>query len=328
MIKFLPDDKQLSPKQIDYLIDAYTGIIGDIILPATTRGQGAFSVIGRQFTADPLYSNQTVVDFYDYLEKAQQKAADKNILQGIPAKELTLEEKKKNAMTKASEEMSALTKLAIKANIGTLSADEKKALKDDYGIDANAENLQETLRAKRIEIAEKANRLYATGTEMDFDLARSEPISETVQKYQAAGFSQDKAYSIYKTIDALEPLAGKDAVQESQKIDAVLSMSLNESDKLKALSVCASESQYKRYATANKYGVAVKTYNSFYKALKALDENGSVTKEEATQAVSKMTGLTDVQRAALWAMSVGSNVKTGNPWGNIYASNGTLKWAA
>jgi hypothetical protein len=231
MIKFLPDDAQLSPKQIDYLIDAYTGIIGDVILPATTRGQGAFSVIGRQFTADPLYSNQTVVDFYENLEKAQQIATDKNLLRNIPAKDMTLEEKRKSAMSKASEEMSALTKLAIKANIGTLSADEKKALKDDYGIDANAENLQEILRAKRIAIAEKANQLYETGTEMDFDLARSEPISDAVKQYQAAGISEKQAYTLYNALKALQPEAGKDQPSKFQKVQAVTKQPLTAQQK-------------------------------------------------------------------------------------------------
>ena len=58
-----------SPKQIDYLINSYTGIIGDIVQPLTTKGGDVSKVVTTQFISDPLYSNQSLTDFYDNYDK-------------------------------------------------------------------------------------------------------------------------------------------------------------------------------------------------------------------------------------------------------------------
>ncbi len=62
----------MSPKQIDYLIKSYTGIIGQIIQPATTKGQNPVkNVIGKAFTADSLYNNEIQNNFYESVDKAK-----------------------------------------------------------------------------------------------------------------------------------------------------------------------------------------------------------------------------------------------------------------
>jgi hypothetical protein len=101
----------LSPKQIDYIVKSYTGVIGQIGLPAATNNGGtslqkAVKPITSQFTADPLYSNQVLTDFYDNFDKLKQKAADKNITQKIASKLVTPEEAIKNKFNKASLEIS------------------------------------------------------------------------------------------------------------------------------------------------------------------------------------------------------------------------------
>ena len=67
--KWVGDKFNVSPKQADYLIDSYTGIIGDILLPATTGEDGLKNVyqkvLRNKFIADPVYSNQPTSDFYD-----------------------------------------------------------------------------------------------------------------------------------------------------------------------------------------------------------------------------------------------------------------------
>lgn len=100
----------ISPKHIDYLIDAYTGIIGDILLPAATKGGNILKPITSQFTADPLYSNQTIQDFYELYDKAQQRATDKNVSENISGKIVTPEEKLRNGLQKAAEEIADLNK--------------------------------------------------------------------------------------------------------------------------------------------------------------------------------------------------------------------------
>lgn len=132
----------LSPKQVDYVINSYTGIIGDLLLPATTKNNkaGVKKAITTQFIADPLYSNQVLTDFYDNYDKYKTIAADKNFTENIPSKTLTREEKVKNSLAKTSKEISALNK---QSRIAERAGDMEKVRK---------------LRQKMIELAEKANR--------------------------------------------------------------------------------------------------------------------------------------------------------------------------
>ena len=105
---------KLSPAQIDYLIDAYTGVIGDFLIPATTPGKGAMDPLKRKFIADPLYNNQAIRDFYDAKEEVTRMAEDKNIKYDIPSKVVTAEEKRKGKYVKAANEISQLKKEILK----------------------------------------------------------------------------------------------------------------------------------------------------------------------------------------------------------------------
>lgn len=100
-----------SPKVIDYLIDSYTGIIGDILLPATTKGQSAFEkVVTKPFTADNLYNNSIQNNFYDKYNEAKMVKSEKNLLEDIPSDYITPEEKRISSYTDASLAMSDLRK--------------------------------------------------------------------------------------------------------------------------------------------------------------------------------------------------------------------------
>lgn len=116
----IPAIGNLSPKQIDYIVKSYTGVLGQLGLPATTKstytGQGGANIlkpIASQFTANPLYSNQAATDFYDNIDKLKQKAADSNFVNKIPSKTLTIQEAIRNAVNKQQQYVSALNK-AIK----------------------------------------------------------------------------------------------------------------------------------------------------------------------------------------------------------------------
>lgn len=72
---------KLSPKKIDYLIDAETGVFGDLLLPATTKARigdkkgmskvaaAAAQMATRRFTLDSVYSNKIMEKYYDQVEK-------------------------------------------------------------------------------------------------------------------------------------------------------------------------------------------------------------------------------------------------------------------
>lgn len=114
--KKIGDTLNLSPKQIDYLIKSYTGVIGSLALPATTKtGQPISSVISRNFVADPLYNNDIQNNFYSKLDELRRVATDKNLTGNIPPKTVTPEEKQYNDMLKVSKQLSDLRKQQLKA---------------------------------------------------------------------------------------------------------------------------------------------------------------------------------------------------------------------
>lgn len=68
----------ISPKKIHYVIDQYSGIIGDVILPMTTP-QAERSVIASNFTVDATLSSRYTGDFYDTLDRYNYKKSEGDI---------------------------------------------------------------------------------------------------------------------------------------------------------------------------------------------------------------------------------------------------------
>lgn len=73
-----------SPKKIHYLIDQYTGIIGDVILPATTaKGYSPFSITKSAFTVDSVTANRYANDFYDKIQDLTYKKYDGDVTSAL-----------------------------------------------------------------------------------------------------------------------------------------------------------------------------------------------------------------------------------------------------
>lgn len=109
------DGEGLSPKQIDYIIDSYTGIIGDILIPATTQGGDVVKkVITGPFTVDNVYSNSIQNDFYEGMEKAEKEKNHINLQDDVNPDWKTPEEYRYSVYTKAQKEMGELRKIERK----------------------------------------------------------------------------------------------------------------------------------------------------------------------------------------------------------------------
>jgi len=138
----------LSPKQLDYLVKSYTGIVGQVGQPLTTQGGNPTKIFSTSFVADPVYSNQTVQDFYDNYNLLQTAATDKNIVEQLPTNGkdnvVTDEEKLRNQFAKASEEISGINK-QIRQLESSLMPDKESQIK--------------ALRQQITEIAKAANQL-------------------------------------------------------------------------------------------------------------------------------------------------------------------------
>lgn len=103
-------DGGISPKQIDYLIKSYTGVVGQVVLPMNVPGGSPAKAVKQQFKVDPLYSNQATGDFYEKLNELTRIAKDKNKIENIPSKKVTPEEDIKNSMSGISQAIGRGTK--------------------------------------------------------------------------------------------------------------------------------------------------------------------------------------------------------------------------
>ena len=75
-----------SPKRINYVLDSYSGVIGDFILPLLTP-RAEQNPLVKQFTIDPKLNNKISNDFYDTLEKAQyEKNSKKDVASSVAYK--------------------------------------------------------------------------------------------------------------------------------------------------------------------------------------------------------------------------------------------------
>ena len=84
--KWLGETLNVSPYKLNYLLDQYSGVFGDVILPyATPQAEGGNSSLlggmiaplADQFTTDSTMKNQNVSDFYDALDDLTASAKSK-----------------------------------------------------------------------------------------------------------------------------------------------------------------------------------------------------------------------------------------------------------
>ena len=63
----------ISPKKVDYVIDGYTGVIGDFLLPLTTESQES-NPIYRKFIVDSVFSNKLATQFWSKSDLLESKS--------------------------------------------------------------------------------------------------------------------------------------------------------------------------------------------------------------------------------------------------------------
>lgn len=92
--KWLGEKTDLSPYKINYLLDQYSGIVGDMFLPmltpeaeggSDTFGSKIIAPIKDKFTTDSVTNNKTISDFYDMKDELTKnaksvKATDEDVL--------------------------------------------------------------------------------------------------------------------------------------------------------------------------------------------------------------------------------------------------------
>ena len=88
--KWLGKTFNISPKKINYLLDQYTGIFGDILLPmmtpATSEASKLLSAPMAAFTIDTTSTNKTTGEYYDLLDDLKYDTNDGDVGAGITRK--------------------------------------------------------------------------------------------------------------------------------------------------------------------------------------------------------------------------------------------------
>lgn len=197
---------EVSPIQLDYLADAYLGIISDIGLPVTTKKtyeQGISAVaspITRRFTANPLYSSQTITDFYDELDRLTTIASDANI--GVEGRASTPEERQLAILTNASKDMSALSK------------------------QLNTSKNPEDIRRQMIDIAKEALKTVKAGggSKTIYPPGVDDSKREAYDKIIKGGIPEAKMQSIFTAFMALKPRLENKTVTEKDRKDVLFGM--------------------------------------------------------------------------------------------------------
>ncbi len=76
--KWIGKTLKISPAKVNYVLDAYTGIIGDVLLPITTS-KAERDLLTSSFVVDSIYTNRTSNDFYNAKQELAYKQSDEPV---------------------------------------------------------------------------------------------------------------------------------------------------------------------------------------------------------------------------------------------------------
>jgi hypothetical protein len=137
--KYIGDIANVSPKQLDHLVRSYTGVIGQLGLPATTQGATVGDTLKKQVTADPVFSNDSSKYFYELKEKLDQQFADGNATGVAPKGYTAMTDEARKYLGRVANQMGDYTKAIREVdNSTTLSREDKKEYKRQITEQRNA----------------------------------------------------------------------------------------------------------------------------------------------------------------------------------------------
>jgi len=286
----LPGMEQgLSPKQIDYLIDSYSGIIGDILLPATTKGENPIeNVMTKPFAADTVYNNELQNTFYEDFDKATREKTDLNLTKNVPTDWRTPEEKKVASFNKTSLAMGDIRKEINKQKANGASKDELRGLRNQLN----------DLAINGPKTADQAYQEY-----LKTYIPEISGMSDK-QKQGYAEYAQPQGVSAADFHDA--NAQAKDYRTTVSKISTILNAYPDNGEAI-ALGLGYSKGSIQNAKLFNKKGIEP-TYYEKYKQLADANGNGKITVKEAHDVLAN-EDLTTRQKAYLISILQGKALK-------------------
>ena len=244
--KWLGKTFNVSPKKINYLLDQYTGVFGDILLPmmtpATSAASKLLSAPMAAFTIDTTSTNKTTGEYYDLLDDLKYDANDGDVGAGITRK----------YVSRAGDEVNDYY-----AQI--------RALQNDKNLSDGEKN--RLVRALKKQLIERQKEI----------IAKAEPYREAVDKYLKAhpelATDNDAAIAEYAELyDITED-------QAESRMDAIVYRECNREVFGAEYALRTYNADvYDKARTAYAKGVSYETYYDYYFATKEMhadkDENG------------------------------------------------------
>jgi hypothetical protein len=237
---------KVSPKKVNYLLDQYTGVIGDLLLPlitpATKSSHWLLAAPQAAFTIDTTSTNKTTGEYYDLLDDLKYDANDGDIGAGITRK----------YVSHAGDEVNDYYQ-------------QIRAIQNDKSLSDGEKN--RLVRALKAQLIERQKEI----------LAQAEPYREAVNDYLKAHpeLSTDNDAAIAEYAE----LYGITEDQAESRMDAIVYREANREVFGAEYALRTYNADvYDKARTAYAKGVSYETYYDYYFATKEMhadkDENG------------------------------------------------------
>ena len=237
---------KVSPKKVNYLLDQYTGVIGDLLLPlitpATKSSHWLLAAPQAAFTIDTTSTNKTTGEYYDLLDDLKYDANDGDIGAGITRK----------YVSHAGDEVNDYYQ-------------QIRAIQNDKSLSDGEKN--RIVRALKAQLIERQKEI----------IAQAEPYREAVSDYLKAHpeLSTDNDAAIAEYAE----LYGITEDQAESRMDAIVYREANrEMFGAEYALRTYNADVYDKARTAYAKGVSYDTYYDYYFATKEMhadkDENG------------------------------------------------------
>lgn len=190
---------EASPKKIHYLLDQYSGVIGDFILPATTPKEEKDFFTGN-FTLDPVMSNKLSTRFYDIYDEAQyaDTAGDDTAKYQVRylnrVKKAISDMYKEKSKTQNNAELSRAEKLEQTRVIQVLINKAYETAIDDYELMTKAIEATSSIEEEDIRFAEAYRLVYGAQASLE---QYNKDVYEKMQYLNKGGVDYDSLYSFY-----------------------------------------------------------------------------------------------------------------------------------
>ena len=240
-----------SPKKIHYLIDQYSGVIGDFLLPATTK-KAEKDFFSGNFTLDSVTSNKLSTQFYELYDEAQYSKTDGDANAIYQFKYLN---KVKSSISELYSEINAIQnselsdfeKLQQTRVLRIMINEAMKNAISDFEQIGNAINQTESMDIDNTQIGD-VNIRYAEIIRQVYGAERAlyeynSTAYSNLSVMNIAGLSYDKLYDYYFGTKGIESDvdANGEIISESKRKKVVAAISsLGVTTEQKLLLICAS----------------------------------------------------------------------------------------